>query len=100
MAGPRLARYIFMDSPAEEKNEETVADSTTRTSAKACETSEPFFGEESAYAQEKLKLIFEWHPIGELPHLPLYPSFFRTALARLPAAPEHIVHTDTENIGG
>lgn len=64
------------------------------------EKNEPFFGEESAYAQEKLKLIFEWHPISELPHLPLYPSFLRTALARLPEAPAHTVHTDTEDIGG
>jgi ADP-ribose pyrophosphatase YjhB (NUDIX family) len=59
--------------------------------------SESFYGEESAYAQEKLRLIFQWHPISELENTRLYPSFLRFALRSIPKETQHIVHTDTEN---
>lgn len=39
-------------------------------------------------------ITFRWFPFDQLPDLPLYPTFLRTALADLPVSPFHLVHTD------
>jgi hypothetical protein len=36
-------------------------------------------------------LIFRWFPTESLPAVQLYPIFLRTALAHLPASPQHVV---------
>ena len=42
----------------------------------------------------EMPIIFRWFPIDQLPHVRLLPAVLRTALANLPACPEHIVHID------
>lgn len=44
--------------------------------------------------EDGIALIFQWFPVGELAALPLYPTFFRRALARLPSHAEYVVHHD------
>jgi len=51
----------------------------------------PFVG-----LEEGLKLYFEWFAVEELENVRLFPSFLRTALARPPAHPVHVVHHDED----
>ncbi len=44
----------------------------------------------------KVRLLFEWMPLEGLDAIPLYPTFLRKGLARLPEATQHIVHVDSE----
>ena len=39
---------------------------------------------------------FRWFPVDALETIPLCPSFLRTAIAHLPPAPVHLIHTDPE----
>ena len=41
--------------------------------------------------EEGVGLFFEWHRIQDLDALTVYPTFLRTCLRALSAAPEHIV---------
>ncbi len=40
------------------------------------------------------ELLFRWFPLAELQSVNLLPSFLRTALGRLPAGAEYLVHRD------
>lgn len=51
----------------------------------------PFCGQEEA-----MPLVFGWFPVDQLEAVPLYPTFLRTALRRLPPVTEHVVHCDLE----
>jgi 8-oxo-dGTP pyrophosphatase MutT (NUDIX family) len=55
-----------------------------------CQQDGPFVFEDEL----DLPLIFEWHPLDQLVHLPIMPSFFCTALGTLPAELTHIVHVN------
>lgn len=35
-------------------------------------------------------LLLRWFPIGDLPDLPVFPEFLRTAIAQLPHSPQHV----------
>jgi ADP-ribose pyrophosphatase YjhB (NUDIX family) len=50
---------------------------------------EPFDAQEG-----HLRIKCQWFPLTELETVPLYPTFLRQALQALPAAPQHVVHTD------
>ncbi|MGD8189543.1 NUDIX hydrolase [Brevibacillus ginsengisoli] len=50
--------------------------------------------EEFTGIEHDVQLIFRWFPLEELEHLPLYPSFLRTALQELPTTIQHIRHYD------
>lgn len=41
--------------------------------------------------EEQTRLIFRWFPTESLPTVQFYPIFLRTALAHLPASPQHVV---------
>lgn len=41
-----------------------------------------------------IPLIFRWLPIGDLPRLPVYPVFLRTALQTIPETLQHVVNDD------
>lgn len=51
----------------------------------------PFAGTEKGS-----KLVFQWHPVGGVERIPLYPTFLRTALGSIPPAAHHVVHWDQE----
>lgn len=53
---------------------------------------EPFVG----YETDGSEITFEWHDLARLAELPLHPTFFRTALAALPATTEYVLHRDSE----
>ena len=40
------------------------------------------------------ELRLRWFPIRDLPDVPLLPDFLRTAIADLPAGPQHVVRVD------
>ena len=52
----------------------------------------PFVGDEEGF-----KLFFQWHRLGELENISLYPTFLRKALTSLPRVTEHIVHVDRKD---
>ncbi|GAB4440332.1 MAG: NUDIX domain-containing protein [Anaerolineae bacterium] len=56
-----------------------------------CYTQSEFWGEEDG----NLRLRFRWHARNALETVPLYPTFLRRALRAIPAAPVHVIHTDT-----
>jgi ADP-ribose pyrophosphatase YjhB (NUDIX family) len=39
-------------------------------------------------------LVLRWFPIGDLPGLPVFPEFLRTAVGQMPDSPQHIVRVD------
>jgi ADP-ribose pyrophosphatase YjhB (NUDIX family) len=39
-------------------------------------------------------LLLRWFPIDELPGLPVFPDFLRTAVGQMPDSPQHIVRVD------
>jgi len=41
-----------------------------------------------------VKFAFEWHLLGNLEHIRLYPTFLKSGLNSIPKTVEHIVHTD------
>jgi ADP-ribose pyrophosphatase YjhB (NUDIX family) len=47
--------------------------------------------------EEEVDLIYKWFPVTELTGERFYPSFLREALRELPAAVQHVVHTDVED---
>ncbi len=42
-------------------------------------------------------LLLRWFPIGDLPGLPVFPEFLRTAVAQMPDSLQHIVRVDIAN---
>ncbi len=46
--------------------------------------------------EERLRLIFRWLPLGEVPEAPLYPSFLCSSLLALPETTQHVVHIDPD----
>lgn len=49
---------------------------------------------EHAGIEGDLPLIYQWLPIAEAPHLPIYPAFLRTALQAIPDTLQHVVNHD------
>lgn len=43
-----------------------------------------------------MPVYFEWHPIGTLENVALYPTFLRTGLQSLPPGVVHIIHVDSQ----
>jgi len=46
---------------------------------------EPFYGKEGK------RWIYQWIPLNNVEHMPLYPPFLRTELNDLPTCPKHMV---------
>lgn len=44
--------------------------------------------------EDGLRLELRWFPLADLPTLPIYPVFLRTALQRLPETTERVVNRD------
>lgn len=42
-----------------------------------------------------IPIVFRWFPVDKLAELPLYPSFLRTSLTKLPDHPVHLIHRDS-----
>jgi ADP-ribose pyrophosphatase YjhB (NUDIX family) len=55
---------------------------------------EPMRHETFAGCEERLRLIFRWFPLEELPEAPIYPGFLRSSLGALPETVQHIVQRD------
>jgi ADP-ribose pyrophosphatase YjhB (NUDIX family) len=59
-----------------------------------------FWGQEDSglYADQKLKLTFQWFPQEKqaLTTLPVYPAFLQEALVILPEVPQHIIQHDAD----
>lgn len=43
------------------------------------------------YGKEGRRLIYQWIPLSEVEHMPLFPPFLRTEIKALPTNPKHIV---------
>ena len=53
---------------------------------------------EHAGTEGDVPLIYQWLPIAEAPHLPIYPVFLRTALQAIPDTLQHIVTSDDRDL--
>jgi 8-oxo-dGTP pyrophosphatase MutT (NUDIX family) len=51
-------------------------------------------GEDHAIDGGMVSVIYRWHRIEDLEDVPLYPSFLRAGLRKIPDTTEHIVHRD------
>ncbi len=49
---------------------------------------------EDGVGKEMVSIINKWHRLEDLENVPLYPSFLKTGLKRIPDNTQHIVHRD------
>ena len=50
-----------------------------------------FFREDEGYS-----FTFKWYELNEITDLPIYPTFLRTGLQKIPDSTEHIIHHDQQ----
>ena len=48
-----------------------------------------------AGVERGLNLLLRWFPVTDLPDLPLFPVFLRTALTVIPDSPQQVIHVDS-----